>query len=221
MNSFLRGRQAPSSGQQIPCFYGTWRFINMSTKSHHCTVHWATLIQSTTSYPTSLKVHLNFIMLSTPGIPKWSLSLGFRRSKFCSTSHSYRGDPCSRPGQSMWDLWWTKRTLNRFFSESSISPCKYHHTAAPYSLMYHMEAGQWARLWSQFHRNIVWPRGGAFMLTVLARLTRLTTTLRPSSLATITTAISHSSMRATAYNKYFYLWFCMGVKPFSHFKGRT
>jgi hypothetical protein len=30
---------------------------------------------------------------------------------------SHRGGPGSIPGQSMWDLWWTKRHWDRFFSE--------------------------------------------------------------------------------------------------------
>jgi hypothetical protein len=30
---------------------------------------------------------------------------------------SHRGGPGSRPGQSMWNLWWTKWHWDRFFSE--------------------------------------------------------------------------------------------------------
>jgi hypothetical protein len=36
------------------------------------------------------------------------------------------------PGQSIWDLWWTG-TGGRLFSSSSLSPCRYHSTVAPYS----------------------------------------------------------------------------------------
>jgi hypothetical protein len=32
-----------------------------------------------------------------------------------------------------------------FSRSSSVLPCQYHPTATPYSLMYHLGAGQWAR----------------------------------------------------------------------------
>jgi hypothetical protein len=41
-----------------------------------------------------------------------------------------------RPGvrsqvKSMWDLWWTKWHKDRFFSELSVFPCRFHSTGAP------------------------------------------------------------------------------------------
>jgi hypothetical protein len=33
--------------------------------------------------------------------------------------------------KSMWDLWWTKWQWNRFFSELSVFPCRFHSTGAP------------------------------------------------------------------------------------------
>jgi hypothetical protein len=33
--------------------------------------------------------------------------------------------------KSMWDLWWTKWHLDRFFSELSVLPCRFHSTGAP------------------------------------------------------------------------------------------
>jgi hypothetical protein len=40
----------------------------------------------------------------------------------CPASH--RGVPRSRPGQFMWDLWWTKWHWGRFFSEFFDFPCQ-------------------------------------------------------------------------------------------------
>jgi hypothetical protein len=37
----------------------------------------------------------------------------------------------SVPAQSMWDLWWTKWHWDRFFSELSVFPCRFHSTGAP------------------------------------------------------------------------------------------
>lgn len=37
------------------------------------------------------------------------------------------------PGQSMWDLWWTKWYCDRFTSCTSVSPCQYHSTNSPYA----------------------------------------------------------------------------------------
>jgi hypothetical protein len=31
----------------------------------------------------------------------------------------------------MWGLWWTKWHWDRFFSELSVFPCKFHSTGAP------------------------------------------------------------------------------------------
>jgi hypothetical protein len=41
---------------------------------------------------------------------------------------SHRGGPGSRPGQSMWDLWWTKWHCDRFFSEFFGFPLSIHHS---------------------------------------------------------------------------------------------
>jgi hypothetical protein len=38
---------------------------------------------------------------------------------------SHRGGLGSRPGQSMWDLWWTKWYCDGFSLSSSVFPCQY------------------------------------------------------------------------------------------------
>lgn len=40
---------------------------------------------------------------------------------------SYRGNPGSIPGQSMWDLWWTESTGKGFSSNTSLFPCQHGH----------------------------------------------------------------------------------------------
>jgi hypothetical protein len=48
----------------------------------------------------------------------------------------FQGSPCGICGKWYWD---------RFSTSPSVFPCQYHSTAAPYSLMCHLEDGQWDR----------------------------------------------------------------------------
>jgi hypothetical protein len=50
----------------------------------------------------------------------WLSQHGFVKQVLCQTisrSASHRGGPGSRPGQSVWDLWWTKWHWDTFFNE--------------------------------------------------------------------------------------------------------
>ena len=56
-------------------FYGTRRFSTVFTSARHMSLSWANLIQSIPPTSHFLKIYLNIILPSTPGSPKWSLSL--------------------------------------------------------------------------------------------------------------------------------------------------
>ena len=60
--------------KKFPAFYVTRRFVTAFTTTRHLSLSWASSIQ--VHIPTSyfLKIHLNIILPSMPGSPKWSLS---------------------------------------------------------------------------------------------------------------------------------------------------
>jgi hypothetical protein len=63
--------------KKFPTFYGTRMFITAFTSAHRLSLSLASSIHSKTPTSQFLKIHLNIILLSTPGSPKWSLTLRF------------------------------------------------------------------------------------------------------------------------------------------------
>ena len=61
--------------KKFPIFYWTRRFIIAFTSVHNLSLYWASSIQSIPPTPYFLKIHLNIILPSTPGSPKWPLFL--------------------------------------------------------------------------------------------------------------------------------------------------
>ena len=62
--------------KKFPAFYGTRKFTPAFTSARHLSLSEPA---RSSPYPTShfLKTHLNIILPSTPGSPKWSLTLRF------------------------------------------------------------------------------------------------------------------------------------------------
>ena len=54
----------------------------------------------------------------------------------CVIHRQFRWGLGSKTGQSMWNLWWTKRLLDRVFSQCSVFPC-HHSTSASCLLVHH------------------------------------------------------------------------------------
>jgi hypothetical protein len=47
--------------RNFPTFFGTQRIITVFTRALHCSLSWASSIQSTPSHPISLKIHFNIV----------------------------------------------------------------------------------------------------------------------------------------------------------------
>jgi len=68
-----------AASQEIPCIFGTWRFITVLTSSRQ-------LHPVPTSSSQFLKIHLSIILPSSSGSPQWSLSLQFPHQNPVHTS---------------------------------------------------------------------------------------------------------------------------------------
>ena len=105
-----------SAGQEIPCIFGTRRFIAAFINDGHIFLPWAISIQS---MPPShfLKIHLNIILPPRPGSSKWDHSLRFlHQNPVCICPHSHT---CNVPRQShsSWrghpnNIWWGYRSIS-------------------------------------------------------------------------------------------------------------
>jgi hypothetical protein len=79
-------------------------------------------------------VHLNIIFPLAHASSMWPLTqhLPHKISLTC-TNKIYT--PSSIPGQFTWDLWWPKWHRDRISPSTSVFPCQYHSTKAPYSFL--------------------------------------------------------------------------------------
>jgi hypothetical protein len=91
--------------KKFPIFYGTRRFITAFTSARHLSVSWVGSIQSYTPTTHFLKIHLNIILLSSPGSFKWSLSLRFPHENPVYTSAHPHTCYMLRPSHPRLYLW--------------------------------------------------------------------------------------------------------------------
>jgi len=75
--------------KKLLAFYGNWRLIIAFTSTRHPSLSCATSIQCMPPFH-FLNIHLNTILPSTSGSPKWSLSLRFPRQNNVYTSPPIR-----------------------------------------------------------------------------------------------------------------------------------
>jgi len=113
--------------KKFPAFYGTRKFVTAFTSARHLSLSWAWSIQS---MPLShfLKIHLNIILLFTPGSYKWSLSLSFPNQNPVYTSLPYVLH--APPHRIVLDFI-TRITFGEEYRSVSSSICSFHHSLLP------------------------------------------------------------------------------------------
>jgi hypothetical protein len=115
--------------KKFPAFYGTWRYLTALTSACHLSRPWASSIQSLPPHPTSwrsnliLSSHLNIILPSTPGSPKWSLSFSFPHQNLVYVSpHPHTCHmPCPSHSSSFYHSKNVCDTTDTFYDEPLIS----------------------------------------------------------------------------------------------------
>jgi len=120
--------------KKFPTFYLTRRFITAFTSARHVSLYWDRSIQSIPPHIRNLlKIHLNIILPSTPGSPKWSLPLRFPPLKPCTRSPLPHTRYMTRPSNSSrfdlpTNIWWAVIPF-------SSSLCSFLHSPVTSSLL--------------------------------------------------------------------------------------
>ena len=99
-----------SASQKAPALYGTRRISTAFKPARHPSLFWASLIQFMPPIPL-LEIHFNIILSSTPGSPKWSLSLRFPHHNRARTTPLPHTSYVPRQSHTSWSLkhiWWVQ-----------------------------------------------------------------------------------------------------------------
>ena len=124
--------------KKLSAFYGTQRFITAFKSARYLSQAWASSIHSM-SPSNFLKIHLNIILPSTPGSPKWSLSLRFPHQNpvyatpLHHTCYTHRPSHSSRFDHPN-NIWWAVQIIKQYRSLSS-SLCSFLHSPVTSSLL--------------------------------------------------------------------------------------
>ena len=115
------------TSQEIPAFYGIWRFITALTRARHLSLSWARSIQSIPLFHFS-KIRFNIIFSSTPGSSKWLPSLRFPHQNRVCISSLLHTCYVPNPSHSSWlnhtnDICWVVQgSLHSAVTSSLLGP---------------------------------------------------------------------------------------------------